>query len=90
MHKGSLYHISCQGAKGEVIYHVDGLPSGAELEGDSILVKSSAKSGNFILRIKAIFSDGETAEQIITLSISNGDSEQNIIDNANNDVNSGN
>ena len=63
------YQLSCEGAKGEVHYRVDGLPEGATLKGDKIHVSSNVKAGNYHIRIRAEDDSGAIAEKIITLSV---------------------
>ena len=47
------YEFSCDNARGEVTYHVDGLPEGAKLEGGKLFIGNNVKAGNYIIRIRA-------------------------------------
>lgn len=54
------YTILCAGGTGPWTYKVDGLPSGAYLNGDRIVISSSTVSGTYQLRITATDSLGAT------------------------------
>ena len=80
--EGYGYELFCDNARGNVIYHVDGLPKGTKLEGNLIIVNPDAKGGNFVLRIKAVDDAGSIAEQIITLATTSINVEEQTIEEA--------
>ena len=45
------------------------MPDGAVLDGNKIILSKSTKSGSYILRIRVVDAVGQSAEQIITLSL---------------------
>lgn len=50
----STYALSCDGAHGAVKYYIDGLPSGVELNGATIVIYNYARAGNYTVRIRAV------------------------------------
>lgn len=66
----NAYDLSCNNAQGAVKYYVDGLPNGVNFNGSTIIVSNVAQTGSYTVRIKAVDESGQSAERIITLSIS--------------------
>lgn len=77
---GYAYKLSCSNARGSVVYHVEGLPDGARLDGDLIILSPTAKSGNFVLRVRAVDSFGVDGSQIITLSTVQINAEERLLE----------
>ena len=48
------YQLKCEGAKGSVSYSAEGLPQGAYLSNDRIIIGVNTKSGNYNIKITAI------------------------------------
>lgn len=63
------YTILCAGGSGPWTYRVDGLPSGAYLNGDKIVISSSTVSGTYQLTITATDSTGATVQRSVTLNV---------------------
>ena len=58
------YTILCAGGAGPWTYRVDGLPSGAYLQGDKIVISSSTVLGTYQLRITATDSTGAVSKEM--------------------------
>lgn len=84
--QGSAYKLSCSNSYGQVIYNIEGLPEGARLDGDSIILGNQARSGNFVLRVKAVDAAGNSGSQIITLSTVVVDAEEQLLEEVGRDV----
>lgn len=66
----NTYDLSCDNAQGSVKYSVDGLPNGVNFSGTTIVVSNAAKAGSYTIRVKAVDQTGQSAQRIITLTIS--------------------
>ena len=47
------YHLQCDGAVGNVKYRAEGLPAGASLNGDRIIIGATTKAGDYYVKITA-------------------------------------
>lgn len=65
------YQLACEGAVGRVDYHAEGLPYGAKIDGDKIIIGANTQAGTYYVRITGEdLSTGLVAEKIINLSVS--------------------
>lgn len=48
------YKLDCKGVKGSVHYSAEGLPQGAKLKNDRIIVGVNTKSGDYNIKITAV------------------------------------
>lgn len=66
----NAYDLTCDGASGEVKYYVEGLPYGVQFQDSAIVVSNFAQFGTYNVRVRAVDSLGQTAERVISLTIS--------------------
>lgn len=66
----NAYGLSCDGARGTVKYYVEGLPNGVSFADATINISNNARAGTYNVRIRAIDQFGQSAERIISLTIS--------------------
>lgn len=64
-----VYPLSCSGATGAVTFTVSGLPQGAKIVNNQLVVTAESKSGNYVLTIRAVDQAGNVAENIVNLSV---------------------
>ena len=58
---GYGFRLACDGASGNIIYHVDGLPSGGIVSGNSIVLSQNTPTGVYKVVVKAIDGSGNIA-----------------------------
>ena len=63
--------LVCEHNEGKVSYTIRGLPAGLSLSSNQIIGSLEASSGNFPILIEATDSTGNTASQIVVLTIEN-------------------
>ena len=75
------YTILCAGGAGAGpwTYRVDGLPSGAYLQGDKIVISSSTVLGTYQLRITATDSTGASIQRNVSLNVVSSGSSSSVI-----------
>ena len=65
----NAYALNCKGAVGQINYQVDGLPTGAYLQANLIILSPSTAAANYVVRIRATDETGNYAERLINLTV---------------------
>lgn len=64
-----IYVFSWKGANGYAKFAVEGLPSGIRFDTDRIIVSNDVPAGNYIIKITATDSAGNTISRLVNLGL---------------------